>query len=115
MKKIFTVLAFLGTLLLGAQSVSAQSLKQDENRHEVIAKEEARIMTEDLGLNGDQTRATFRALVTHKVNTQKALEGKNENDPAVKSQIREIDETLEGTMKKILNEDQYSNWSKDRQ
>lgn len=115
MKNILTVFAFFATIFVGVQTASAQSLKQDENRPEVVAKEEARVLTEDLGLNGDQTRAVFRALVTHKVDLNKQVEGKNLNDASVKAEKNKIDKQLEGTMKKILTADQFTNWSKDRE
>lgn len=114
MKNVLTVFAFFATLFIGVNTVSAQSLKQDENRPEVVAKEEARILTEDLGLNGDQTRALFRALVTHKVDLQKNAEGKDPNSAAVKAEQQKIDERFEGTMKKILNEEQYQKWAADQ-
>ena len=44
MRNILTVLAFSASLLMGVQTVSAQTLKQDANRPEVIAKEEAHII-----------------------------------------------------------------------
>lgn len=113
MKKILTVFAFFATLFLGIQTVSGQSLKQDENRPEVVAKEETRILTEDLGLNGEQTRATFRALVTHKVDLKKSTDGKSSNDSSVKAEKQKIDKSLEEKMKEILTDDQYQKWLKD--
>lgn len=115
MRNILSVFAFFATMFIGIQTVSAQSLKQDENRPEVVAKEESRILTEDLGLNGDQTRAVFRALVTHKVDLNKNVTGKNLNDASVKDEKAKIDNQLEESMKKILTEDQFSKWSQDRE
>lgn len=115
MKNILTLFVFIATMFMGVQSISAQSLKQDENRPEVVAKEEARVLTEDLGLNGDQTRAVFRALVTHKVDLNKSVTGKNLNDASVKVEKEKIDGQLEDSMKKILNGEQFTKWSKDRE
>jgi len=113
MRNILTVLAFSASLLMGVQTVSAQTLKQDANRPEVIAKEEAHDLTQSLGLNGDQTRAIFRALVTHKVDVQKVTQGKDVNSPSVQAEKQKVDATLKGTMEKILTEEQYNTWLED--
>lgn len=111
MKNILTAFAFIATMFVGVQTASAQSLKQDQNRPEVVAKEESNVLSQELGLDGNQTRALFRALVTHKIDLNKAAEGKNVADPAVKAEVKQIDERFEGTMKKILNEEQYKQWA----
>lgn len=114
MKNILTVLAFAATMFFGAQSVSAQSLSQDANRPEVIAKQETHVLTEDLGLNGDQTRAVFRALVAKEVNYQKNVTGKDLSNAAVKADKQKYDSELQESMKKILTAAQYSQWMKDQ-
>lgn len=115
MKNILTVFAFVASVLMGVQTVSAQSLKQDENRPEVIAKEEAHDLTQSLDLNGDQTRAVFRALVTHKVDIRKNVAGKDLNTSSVQAEKQKIDTRLKGTMEKILNKEQYAQWLKDQE
>ncbi len=112
MKNLLTLLAFTATLFFGIQSTSAQSLSQDQNRPEVIAKAEASKMTDELGMDGDQSRAAFRALVTKEVNYQKHVNGKDLSDPAVKAEKEKIDETLKGTMGKILTDEQFAKWLK---
>ncbi|QAA81773.1 hypothetical protein EI546_08585 [Aequorivita sp. H23M31] len=112
MKNLLTVLAFAGTLFIGMQSVSAQSLSQDQNRPEVIAKQETAKISDELGLNGDQQRATFRALVAKEVSYQKDVNGKDLNSPAVKAEKQKTDAALNEAMKKILTDDQYAKWLK---
>lgn len=114
MKNILTIFAFAATLFIGAQSASAQSLTQDQNRPEAIAKETTHTMTEKYGLNGDQTRAVFRALVTKEVDYQKNVNGKDLTSATVQSQKDKIDNKLRAEMKKILTADQYAAWEKDQ-
>ncbi|SRR5690554_6663 len=114
MKNILTVLAFAATMFFGAQSVSAQSLSQDANRPEVIAKIETQTLTENLGLSGDQTRAVFRAIVAKEVNYQKNVTGKDLSSTAVKADKQKFDAELQESMKKILTAAQYSQWMKDQ-
>lgn len=110
MKNILTVLAFAGCLIFGTQTVSAQSLSQNQDRPEVIAKEQSSILTDELGLDGDQTRAVFRALVTKEVNYQKNIEGKDLSSASVQAQKQKFDTELQESMKKILTDDQYKKW-----
>ena len=110
MKKIITVFAFAVTMLLGVQTTSAQSLSQDKSRPEVIAKAETAQLTEKLGLNGDQGRAVFRALVAKEVGYQKTVDGKAAKDVA--SEKKKLDDQLKEAMKKTLTADQYNTWVK---
>lgn len=115
MKNILTVLAFAATMFFGTQAVSAQqTLSQDNNRPEVIAKEQTHQLTEKLGLNGDQTRAVFRAMVSNQVALQKHVSGKDANNVSVKNDKTKIDTQLQADMKKILTDAQYAQWSKDQ-
>lgn len=114
MRNILTVLTFAGCLMFGMQTASAQSLAQDQDRPEVIAKEKAHQLTESLGLNGDQTRAIFRALVTNEVDYQKNLKGKDLTSEPVKAEKAKLDAELQEAMKKILTEDQYAKWLQDQ-
>ncbi len=111
MKNLMTVVALAGSLFFGIQSASAQSLSQDQNRPEVIAKQETAEITNDLGLNGDQTRAVFRAMVAKEVSYQKNVSGKDQNNAAVKADKQKADAALKESMKKILTADQYAKWS----
>jgi hypothetical protein len=112
MKNIITVFAFAVTLLLGVQTTSAQSLSQDKNRPEVIAKAETAKLTESLGLNGDQGRTVFRALVAKEVGYQKNVAGKDAKDATVASEKKKLDDQLKEAMKKTLTADQYNTWLK---
>lgn len=112
MKNLLTVFAFAASLFFGIQSASAQALSEDQNRPEVIAKQETAEITEDLGLNGDQTRAVFRAMVAKEVSYQKNINGKDQNSQAVKAEKEKADATLKQSMKKILNAEQYAKWEK---
>ncbi len=112
MKNLLTVFAFAVTMLLGVQSASAQQLSQDNDRPEVIAKTETAKITEALNLNGDQSRAVFRAYVAKEVNYQKHVEGKDANDAKVKANKAEFDASLKESMKKTLTAEQYAQWVK---
>jgi len=114
MKKILTLFAFAGCLMFGVQTASAQSLTEDQNRPEVIAKEETSQLTDELGLSGDQTRAVFRALVAKKVAYQKHVDGKDANSAAVQAEKKKADDAYNASMKKILKADQYSQWQKSK-
>lgn len=114
MKNLLTVLAFAATMLFGTQMVSAQSLSQDNNRPEVIAKEKTSELSQELGLNGDQQRAVFRALVSKEVSLQKSTKGKDLNSAPVKAEKEKINADLQVAMKKILTDAQYAQWMKDQ-
>lgn len=115
MKNLLTVFAFAASMLFGIQATSAQSLAQDQERPEVIAKQETAKMTENLGLSGDQTRAVFRTLVAKEVSYQKNIKGKDLKSAAVKSIKQKTDASLKESLKTILTADQYSKWLKDNQ
>ncbi len=112
MKNILKTFAIVGLMVLGGQSISAQSLSQDQNRPETIAKVETAKLSESLGLNGDQTRAVFRALVAKEVGHQKYVEGKALNTAPIKAEQAKLDETLDMQMKKTLTPEQYTKWVK---
>lgn len=112
MKKIITVFVFAVTMILGVQTSSAQQLSQDNSRPEVIAKAETAKLTESLDLNGDQSRAIFRALVAKEVGYQKSVQGKDVSSAAVSSEKKKLDDQLSAAMKKTLTADQYAQWLK---
>jgi len=112
MKKIITVFAFAVTMLLGVQTISAQSLSQDKSRPEVVAKTETAKLTESLNLSGDQSRAIFRALVAQEVGYQKSVDGKDAKSASVISEKKKLDDQLKEAMKKTLTADQYNTWVK---
>ncbi|MCB0452519.1 MAG: hypothetical protein KDC94_06405 [Aequorivita sp.] len=104
MKNLLTIFAFAATMFMGIQTSAAQELSQDKSRPEVIAKNETAKLTETLGLNGDQGRAVFRALVAKEVGYQK-----NADNTAEK---KKLDDQLKEAMKKTLTADQYAQWLK---
>lgn len=112
MKKIVTVFVFAVTMILGVQTSSAQQLSQDNSRPEVVAKAETAEITENLDLNGDQSRAVFRALVAKEVGYQKSVKGKDLKSAAVSFEKKKLDDQLKTAMKKTLNNDQYAKWLK---
>ncbi len=112
MKNILTIVVLAVTILFGIQTVSAQQLSQDKSRPEVIAKEETAKLTEALGLNGDQGRTVFRALVAKEVGYQKNIAGKNINEAAVSAEKNKLDKQLKEAMKKTLSAEQYTKWLK---
>lgn len=112
MKKILTVVAFATAMLLGTQTISAQTLSQDKGRPEVIAKAETAKLTETLNLNGDQGRTIFRALVAKEVGYQKNVAGKDLKNASVAGEKKKLDDQLNDAMKKTLTADQYAKWLK---
>lgn len=110
MKNLLTVFAFAFVMLLGVQNTSAQSLSEDANRPEAVAKAEVAKLTTALDLTGDQGRAIFRALVAKEVNYKKHVEGKDANNAEVIANKKKFDVSLQDAMKKNLTEAQYTKW-----
>ena len=107
MKNIFRIIALSFVLCLGINTVQAQSLKQDQNRPEVVAKKQTADLSEALDLTGDQQRSVFRALVTYK-SGHKRIEGKSAS--VVAAEKKKLNEDLKVSMKKILTDVQYKQW-----
>lgn len=99
-------------MFIGVQTSSAQQLSQDKSRPEVIAKTESAKLTETLGLNGDQGRAVFRALVAKEVGYQKNVDGKDAKSAPVATEKKKLDDQLKDAMKKTLTDEQYAKWLK---
>lgn len=110
MKNLLSILAIAAVMMLGMGSMSAQTLSQDENRPEVIAKAKVADMTSKLSLNGDQQRSLFRAYTAYESNMKKHVAGKNIADPAVQANKKKFDDVLNESVKKSLNSDQYKKW-----
>lgn len=110
MKNLFKVITVSFVMLLGVGTMNAQSLKQNQDKPEVIAKAESAELSKELSLNGDQQRAVFRALVSKESNYKKQVNGKDMRNAAVRASKQKIDQTLEAAMKKTLNADQYTKW-----
>lgn len=110
MKSIFKVIAISFVMLVGMGTMDAQTLKQDQNKPEVIAKKQTAELSSELGLNGDQQRAIFRALVTNESNYKKHVNGKDLNNAAVAASKKKIDDALNASMKETLTAAQYTKW-----
>lgn len=110
MKNLIKTLTFAVLMMAGVGSAQAQSLKQNSNRPEVIAKQQVEVLSKQLSLNGDQQRAIFRALASKESNYQKYVNGQDLNDTKVKADKKRTDETLDTAMKKALTKDQYQRW-----
>ncbi len=110
MKNIFKVIAVSFVILLGMGTMNAQTLKQDENKPEVIAKKQTADLTEKLELNGDQQRTVFRALVSKETNYRKYVTGKDMKNAAVMADKKKFDDLLNTSMKETLTAAQYQKW-----
>ena len=112
MKNVLSIIAFAFVMMLGVQSVSAQSLSQNQDRPEVVAKSQVAALTTQLGLSGDQSRTLYRAFVAKEVNYRKQVLGQDAKSATVISNKKKIDETFIHSMKKTLTEKQFSEWKK---
>jgi len=110
MKKLLSLIAFAFVMMLSVQTVSAQSLTEDQTRPEVVAKAQVAELTTQLGLSGDQSRTLYRAFVTKEVNYRKLVNGKDINNTQVASDKKKTDEVFMTAMKTTLNEKQYAKW-----
>lgn len=112
MKNIFKTLCFIAFVFIGTTSIEAQTLKQDANTPEAAAKKTTESLTSTLGLNGDQQRSVFRALMVKESNYIKDVYGKDEKTAAVQVARKKHDEVFDVSMKKVLTEQQYQMWLK---
>ncbi|NND62097.1 MAG: hypothetical protein HKN48_02765 [Flavobacteriaceae bacterium] len=110
MKKIIKIVAFSFVILLGTSTLSAQELTQNQDRPEVVAKQQVAALSDVLDLNGDQQRAVFRALVSKESNYRKNVNGKDLNNATVLANKKKYDATLDAAMKKTLSKSQYEKW-----
>lgn len=113
MKKLISIFAITAFFFVSFQTVNAQSLTENKDRPEVIAKNKSDLMTEKYNLNGNQSRAVFRALVKKEVDYQKSVTGKDQSSAAVRSEKEKIDNNLRAEMKKILTDEQFAQWEED--
>ncbi|WP_432412772.1 hypothetical protein [Rasiella sp. SM2506] len=110
MKKFITGIAIACFVLLGMNTIAAQSLSQDSQRPEVIAKQEVADISADLSLSGDQERSLFRAYVQKEVNYNKDVTGKDQKNAAVMAAKKKYDDQLSAAVKKVLTPEQYKKW-----
>ncbi|GER57988.1 hypothetical protein [Patiriisocius marinus] len=110
MKNIFKVIAVAAVFLLGMQNTTAQTLSQDQDRPEVIAKQKTSDLSDALNLTGDQQRYIFRALTAKEVNYRKHINGKDATNPEVIANKKKYDDLLVKSMKKTLTAEQFTAW-----
>lgn len=108
MKKILSIVTLI--LFFSVQSVIAQTLTEDQDRPEVIAKAQVDMLTSKLELTGEQSRTLYRAFVLKEVNYKKHITGKDLKDASVALEKRKIDSNLNKSIKNTLTEDQYKTW-----
>lgn len=111
MKNLLTLCAFAVVMMLGMTNVSAQSLSQDQERPEVIAKTKVAELSSTLDLSGDQQRTLFRYYASHISNMQKYVDGKDVANAAVAADKKKYDAVFMEGVKKTLTADQYKKWS----
>ena len=105
MKKLLSVLAFAFVMVLSVQNATAQE------RPEAVAKTQVAELSTELGLNGDQQRTLFRALVANEINYRKYVNGKDMSSASVQADKKKFDTALDAAMKKNLTADQYNKWN----
>ena len=115
MKNFFKVVTVAFVMLVGMGTMNAQTLKQNQNSPEAVAKQQTSELSESLGLNGDQQRAVFRALVVKESNYTKYVYGKDAKDAAVMAAKKKHEEVFETSMKKVLTDAQYKKWQSMRE
>ena len=108
MKNIFSLVVLASFILFSSQSLSAQSLKQNQDRPEVLANNELQILTNELDLNDIQRRTLFRALVTKEVSFRKSE--LNENKTTMEIDKKKANDDFHSQMKKTLDADQFEKW-----
>ncbi|RDK84335.1 hypothetical protein [Marinirhabdus gelatinilytica] len=110
MKKFITGIAVACFLVLGMNTVAAQSLSTNSQSPEVVAKQKVAELSEDLGLSGDQQRSLFRAYVQKEVNYDKHVTGKDQKSAAVIAEKKKHDDQLAAAVKRVLTPEQYKKW-----
>ncbi len=110
MKKLLSFIAFAFVMMLSVQTISAQSLSEDQTRPEAVAKAQVADLTSQLGLSGDQSRTLYRAFVTKEVNYTKLVNGKDINNTQVAADKKKTDDVFMKAMKTTLTEEQYTKW-----
>ena len=106
MKNLFSLVTFAIIMLLSVQNVSAQNISQDQDRPEVIAKNQLVNLSDQLTLTGDQSRTLFRALVTKEVSIRKSKLDENKTTMVIDK--KKADELFYVEMKKTLTAHTYS-------
>lgn len=108
MKNLFSIIAFAFVMMLSVQNVSAQSVSQNQDRPEVIAKTQLLDLSNQLELTGEQNRTLYRALVTKEVSLRKS--GLDENKVTMTADKKKANEVFFSQMKKTLTPEQFKKW-----
>ncbi len=110
MKNLFSLIAIAFVMVLSVQEVTAQSLKENKERAEVVAKEQVADLSKELNLTGDQQRTLYRAFVTKEVNYRKYVNGNDLNDSKVAANKKKTDDVFMEAMKTTLTKEQFEKW-----
>ena len=108
MKNLFSIIAFAFVTTLSVQNVSAQSISQNQDRPEVIAKTQILNLSNQLELTGEQQRTLYRAIVTKEVSIKKAE--LDENKATMTADKEKADFAFYVQMKKTLTAQQLTKW-----
>ena len=104
MKKLLTLCFFAVALLLGTQSITAQNLSESP---EAVAKEKTHRLSQEIGLNGDQQRAIWRAFLSREKAKLEIARG-TFSDEEVNNINKKVDDNFHVVMQENLSEEQYS-------
>ncbi|EDM43614.1 hypothetical protein SCB49_08488 [unidentified eubacterium SCB49] len=110
MKKFLSVIAFAFIFALGSQSVNAQSLSQNGNRPEAIAKIQLAELDKSLDFTADQERTLFRAFVQKEVNYKRYVNNDKVSAVDAKANKAKYDAAFDQAMRKALTDGQYAKW-----
>ncbi|MCT8338678.1 hypothetical protein MG296_01300 [Flavobacteriaceae bacterium TK19130] len=110
MKNLLKILVVALITVAGVQTTTAQSLSQDQDRPEVIAKNQVAEMSETLNLTGEQQRYLFRYHTSYISNMKKYIEPKNQNSDATIADKEKLQNELKKYVQKVLDENQYKKW-----
>ena len=108
MKNLFSIIAFAFVMMLSVQNVSAQSVSQNQDRPEVVAKTQLLELTSQLELTGEQNRTLYRALVTQEVSLRKS--DLDENKATSVADKEKANKVFYDQMKKTLTPEQFKKW-----
>ena len=103
MKNLFSLIAFAFIMMLSVQSIS-----QNQDRPEVIAKTQLLELSNQLELTGEQSRTLYRVLVTKVVSIRKSE--LDENKATMTADKKKADELFYAQMKNILTAEQFTKW-----
>ena len=108
MKNLFSIIAFAFVIMLSTSNINAQSISQNQDRPEVVAKTQLLELSNQLELTGDQNRTLYRALVTQEVSLRKSE--LDENKATMTADKKKANEVFSGQMKKTLTPEQFKKW-----